>query len=61
MIKVLVIGPFKGAIGGVNIHINRLIALLSVSKDVKLDGLNDGKGYSTSFPNLRYLIGKTLH
>jgi len=54
MIKVLVIGPFKGAIGGVNIHINRLIALLSVSKDVKLDGLNDGKGYSTSFPNLRY-------
>lgn len=53
MIKVLVIGPFKGAIGGVNIHINRLVVLLSESKDIKLDCLNDGKGYSTSFPNLR--------
>ncbi|MCM4174096.1 hypothetical protein DHD32_21750 [Arenibacter sp. TNZ] len=53
MIKVLVIGPFKGAIGGVNVHINRLIELLSGSKNVKLVGLNDGKGHSSRFPNLR--------
>lgn len=55
MTKVLVIGPFKGAIGGVNIHINRLFELFSESKNVKLDGLNDGKGYSSRFPNVRSL------
>jgi len=61
MTKVLIFGPFEGVLGGVNIHINRLVQLLKNSSEVKLSGINDGRAVSLIYPNFRKLELKKIY